>query len=301
VSDKYGVLDKPGPDWTNIIFISMVHLTAVAGIIYSIANKFSWWTVGLTGLWLVLSGLSITGGYHRLFAHRAYKCNPLVKLFYLFFGAAAVQNSALKWATDHRRHHQHTDHEEDPYNIKKGFWWAHIGWVLRKVPKTQANRSLDLENDPLIKFQHKFYVPLAILMAGLLPAAIGMLWGDPIGVVLWVVGIRLVLLYHATFTINSLAHTLGSQPYSEKVSARDCFITAMVSMGEGYHNFHHRFPADYRNGIRGLHFDPTKWWVWTLSKIGFTWDLKRTSKERIEAAKLEAAAIDPVEPGSASS
>ena len=99
--------------------------------------------------------------------------------------------------------------------------------------------------------------------------------------------LRLVIQYHATFAVNSVAHYFGSQPYTDRNSARDHFLTAMITLGEGYHNFHHRFQADYRNGVRWFHFDPTKWFVWSLSRIGLTWDLRRVSKVRIRAAREE--------------
>jgi stearoyl-CoA desaturase (delta-9 desaturase) len=98
--------------------------------------------------------------------------------------------------------------------------------------------------------------------------------------------LRLVIQWHATFSINSLAHQLGSQPYSRSTSARDSWVTALVTFGEGYHNFHHRFQGDYRNGVRWFHFDPTKWWVWALSKIGLAWDLRRMPREAIQRARV---------------
>ena len=102
--------------------------------------------------------------------------------------------------------------------------------------------------------------------------------------------LRLFLQYHATFSVNSVAHTIGGQPYSRATSARDSFLTALITLGEGYHNFHHRFPADYRNGIRFYHFDPTKWWVWTCSRIGVTRDILRTPPDVIARARQTAAA-----------
>ncbi|MGQ0645389.1 MAG: acyl-CoA desaturase [Elusimicrobiota bacterium] len=277
-------------NWVNILFISFVHIMGAVGVYWAAAVHFSWWTIGLAFLWFAFCGVSITGGYHRLFAHPTYKAGWPLRLFYLLFGAASVQNSALKWSSDHRLHHQEVDEERDPYNIRRGFWWAHIGWVLVKDPPLDYKNVPDLLADPLVRFQNKYYVPLAFVFSGVLPGALGLLWGDPVGAVLIAGFLRMVFQYHATFAVNSFAHYIGSQPYSRDNSARDSFITAIITLGEGYHNFHHRFQSDYRNGVRLHHFDPTKWWVWTLSKVGLTWDLRRVPRERILEARRELAA-----------
>lgn len=278
-------------DLTNLTFLATAHAMALFAIVYMAVFHFSWWTVGLACVWLTLTGVSITGGYHRLFAHPTYQASRVVRGFYLLFGSAAVQNSALKWAADHRTHHQNTDQDADPYNIKKGFWWAHIGWVLHKE---MAPRDLaavrDLQADPLVRLQHRYYAPIALVMGGLVPAALGLLWGDVLGALLVAGFLRLVVLWHATFSINSVAHLIGKQPYSLKTSARDSFWTALISLGEGYHNFHHRFQSDYRNGVRWYHFDPTKWWIWSLSKVGLTRSLKRVPARSILRARQSVSA-----------
>jgi stearoyl-CoA desaturase (delta-9 desaturase) len=271
-------------DWTNITFMAVAHLIAGLGV-WWMAVHFNPWTLGLGLLWFALCGLGITGGYHRLFAHPTYKAAAWLRLGYLLFGAGSVQNSALKWSNDHRIHHRKVDGDEDPYNINRGFFWAHLGWVLYKDADEEFDRIRDLEADPLIRWQHRYYVPLAIVFGGLLPMAVGLLWGDPWGALLVAGFLRLVLQYHATFAINSLAHSLGEQPYDSSTSARDHFLTALVTLGEGYHNFHHRFQYDYRNGVRAWQFDPTKWLIYGLSYVGATSALKRAPEARIREAR----------------
>ena len=273
-------------DWINTIFIGSAHLVAVWAVLHMTLVTFSWWTVALGLVWMAACSVSITGGYHRLFSHPTYKAIAPLRLFYLLFGAASVQNSALKWSSDHRIHHTKTDTEEDPYNIMEGFWWAHIGWVLFKNPMGLVeSRVKDLNASKLIRFQHRYYMPLAVLMAVVIPFSLGMLWGDALGAVLVAGFLRLVVQWHATFSVNSFAHYIGSRPYSLKNSARDSFLTAVITLGEGYHSFHHRFQSDYRNGVRWYHLDPTKWWVWTLSKVGVCRDLKRVPAETIQKAR----------------
>ena len=276
-------------NWTNLLFISTTHLLAIVAVVYLIAVRCSGWTIGLGVLWFALSGLAITAGYHRLFAHRSYCAAGWLRFFYLMFGAAAVQNSAWAWSADHRVHHAGTDQEQDPYNISRGFWWAHIGWVLyqdRDGEKVDLKGVKDLSADPLILWQDRNYVLLAVIVCGLLPLALGFLWGDPIGALLVAGFLRLVIQWHATFSVNSLAHWVGQRPYSLATSARDSCLVALVSLGEGYHNFHHRFQADYRNGVRWYHFDPTKWFVWSLARLGGCWNLTRTPAAAIARARL---------------
>jgi stearoyl-CoA desaturase (delta-9 desaturase) len=144
----------------------------------------------------------------------------------------------------------------------------------------------DLASDRLLRLQHRHYLLLAVLMGAVIPAAVGWLWDDATGAVLLGGFLRVVLQWHATFAVNSIAHMIGRQPYTTAVSARDSVFTALVTLGEGYHNFHHRFPSDYRNGFRWYQFDPTKWFVWTLCKLRLASGLKRASLETIESARM---------------
>ena len=281
--------------WLNILFLTFVHGMAMWGLVYMVAVKFSPWTLALALLWFAFSGFAVTAGYHRLFSHQAYQARAPLRLFQLLFGAAAVQNSALKWSADHRVHHRFTDQEQDPYNIRRGFFFAHVGWIFLADDCPGMRLVKDLEKDPLVRFQDRYYVPLAILMGAVLPASLGLIWGDPLGALLVAGFLRLAVQWHATFCVNSVAHCIGNQPYSTRTSARDSFWTALVTMGEGYHNFHHHFPRDYRNGVRWWQFDPTKWTVYTLSKLGLTRRLKRTpphaireARERMRVAREEA-------------
>jgi len=273
-------------DWTNILFIGTAHLTAVAAVVYMAAVHFSWWTLGLGLLWFAFCGFAITGGYHRLFSHPSYKARWPLRAFHLFFGAASFQNSALKWSSDHRVHHSRTDTDADPYSIRRGFMWAHIYWIFYKAPEGEELAGVkDLRADPLVRFQYKHYISLAVVGGFVMPSLLGLLWGDWLGALLVAGFLRLVLQWHATFAVNSVAHAIGSQPYSNKNSARDSFWTALVTLGEGYHNFHHKFQLDYRNGIRWYQFDPTKWAIWTLSHLGITGELRRTPAVQIQRAR----------------
>ncbi len=274
-------------DYTNVLFLTLSPLFAftLSYYVFKLAHTPSTQLIIFFFLFYFLTGLSITAGYHRLFSHRAYKTNAIIKSIFLFFGAGAFQNSALKWCYDHRIHHTHVDNDKDPYNINKGFFYAHIGWIFYK----EKERSIedypqDLKNDPIVMFQHKYYLPIAILSGLFVPTLIGFLLGSPLGGFAVIGLLRIVFVHHCTFFINSLCHIIGSRPYTTKNSARDSFIMAFFSYGEGYHNYHHYFPVDYRNGIKWYHFDPTKWLIKSMSLIGLAYDLKSVPHELIKNA-----------------
>lgn len=276
-------------DWVNTLFLTITPLATIVLVTAYVKKD------GFDPLFLIpavlmyfISGMSITAGYHRLFSHRAYQANGFIKFIYLFFGAGAFQNSALKWCTDHRRHHTHCDEEKDPYNIRKGFWWAHMGWVMvKEEEKYNGVYAKDLASDKLVWLQHKYYLPLCVLTGFIIPAIIGHFMGSALGG-LAIIGVgRVVFVHHCTFFINSWAHMWGTQPYTDTNTAKDNFVLAVFSYGEGYHNFHHFFQNDYRNGVRWFQYDPTKWLILLTERIGWAHSLKRTSEEEILKARLE--------------
>ena len=275
-------------NWLNMIFLLGTLLIALVGTPWYIVQHGLGWPETLTfvGLWLVV-GLSVTAGYHRLFSHRTYQAAWPVRLFFLVFGAAALENTVVNWSADHRIHHSHVDDERDPYNITKGFWWAHIGWIFFKNPPIPRSVVRDLLDDPLVRWQDRYYVFIGLGVAIGIPLAVGLLTGNVLGCLLIGGVLRIVVSHHGTFFINSLCHMIGRQPYSKEHSARDSPIMAVLAFGEGYHNYHHSFPFDYRNGIRSWHFDPAKWMIWGLERVGLATNLRRASDAAILKAKIE--------------
>ena len=285
----------PGTQQAPLILgnVLMFTLTLAAALIlvpwYGLTHGFS------TADWLVCvflvgaNGMAVTAGYHRLWAHRAYEAHWSLKVLYLVFGTMALQNSALVWCSGHRRHHLYVDDEElDPYSAKRGFWFSHIGWMLRDYPSGRVDFSNipDLKKDRLLVFQDRYYLPLALTANLGLPLLAGLLFHDVLGMMILAGVLRLVWSHHVTFFINSLAHMWGSQPYTEDNTARDNPVIAVVTYGEGYHNFHHIFAHDYRNGVRWWQWDPTKWMIAALQVFGLTRRLKRTPVFQIQRALL---------------
>ena len=236
------------------------------------------------------TGMSITAGYHRLWSHKTYDANVVVRVALAIGGAMALQNSILHWSSDHRIHHRHVDdNDKDPYSARKGLWFAHIGWMLREYQASRYsdyNNCRDLQKDKVVMWQHNHYLAIVLIANFGITGLLGWLNGDILGMMLVAGVFRLVMVHHVTFFINSLAHFWGSQPYTDKNTARDNGVLAFFTFGEGYHNYHHIFEYDYRNGIYWWQYDPTKWLIKGLSLVGLTKNLRRCPEERIEKARL---------------
>ena len=280
--------------WRNAFFMGPAHVIGLFGFLGAVLGYWKWQTVLLGVVLFCISGLGVTVGYHRYFTHRSFKCGKLVQTVLAIGGTLAVENSVISWVTDHVKHHNKVDSREDPYNATRGFWHSHIGWILFKDPdRTHDYRAADhLMKDPwtarLVNFQHKHFYVLAIFFAGVMPILIASLWGDPLGGLVFAGFSRLIAVWHMTFCINSVAHWShwgSSQPYSRMSTAQDSWVVSLVTFGEGYHNYHHAFPRDYRNGPRWFNFDPSKWIIYWLSLAGLAWELVRIPSERIEAAR----------------
>ncbi|MCW8879587.1 MAG: fatty acid desaturase [Kangiellaceae bacterium] len=280
---------KPPIIWLNVAVFSFTFLIAVLGLplyLYFYDLDIATWIAFIVATGYC--GMSITAGYHRLWSHRAYETKGWIRFIYAIGGAFAIQNSALHWSSDHRIHHRFVDeNDKDPYSAKKGFWYSHIGWMLREYQAHRYNdykNVSDLQRDPIVMWQHRNYLALVLITNFGLPLLFGLINGNIIGSLLLIGFVRLVISHHVTFFINSLAHMWGSQPYSDENTAKDNPIVALLTYGEGYHNFHHAFQYDYRNAIKWWQFDPTKWFIRSLNFMGLAKNLKRIPEAKIAKA-----------------
>jgi len=281
---------KPPLVWaTTLMFVLTGAIALIAVPWYGLTHGFTAAAWSMAVLFAGANGMAVTMGYHRLWAHRTYEAHWGIRLLLLVFGTMALQNSVFAWASGHRTHHLHVDDVDlDPYSARRGFWFSHIGWMLREYPSGRENFTNipDLKRDPLLTFQHRHYVLLAVLLNFGMPLLAGLIFGDVWGMLILAGFMRLVWSHHVTFFINSLAHMWGKRPYTEDNSARDNPVLAVITYGEGYHNFHHLFAHDYRNGVRWWQWDPTKWLIGALSWVGLTRRLKRTPAFQIQKALL---------------
>ena len=279
-------------NWLNTFVLFSTPILALIFVPYH-GIKFGFTAFDWTcfAFFMFATGTGITAGYHRLWSHKAYNASLPVRIWLAYWGGCATQNSIIKWSADHRRHHKFVDNnDKDPYSAKKGFWFSHMGWILKDYQGEQPDLSNvnDLKKDPVVMIQDKFYVPLVIFSNIIVPILIGWAYqkytghaGSIYGPLILAGLLRFVLNHHFTFFINSACHFFGSQPYSNKDTSRDNFVLALVTYGEGYHNFHHTFQADYRNGIKWYHWDPTKWMIKGLNYFGLTSNLKKIPDTQI--------------------
>ncbi|KAK9447199.1 uncharacterized protein V1518DRAFT_421614 [Limtongia smithiae] len=274
-------------NWLNVILIIIIPMIGCTAAVFTpLQRKTAIWAF----CYYACTGVGITAGYHRLWAHRAYSARLPLRILLAAIGGGAVEGSIRWWSAGHRVHHRYTDTDRDPYSIRKGFLYAHIGWmVFVKNPKKSGRVDIaDLNADPIVRFQHKHYLAVLLIMGFIFPMAVaGLGWGDWKGGIVWAGVVRLTVVHHATFCVNSLAHWIGDQPFDDRRSPRDHVLTALVTFGEGYHNFHHEFPSDYRNAIKWYQYDPTKWCIRVFRVLGLAYDLKTFSQNAIEQGLVQ--------------
>jgi len=291
MTQTYSRLPEAGKrNWPVTLTLGLTFVAALIAVPwYGLTAGFSGWAWFFFAVLMIATGVGIGSGYHRLWSHRAYRAHPALAWALAIFGGMAIQNSILIWCARHRVHHRDVDdNEKDPYSIGRGFWFAHVGWMLKDYQSGEVDYSVvpDLQKDPIVMWQHRHYLTLILATNIGLPMLLGLLVGDFWGVFLLAGLARLVINHHVTFFINSLAHMWGTQPYTDENSARDNWALAIITYGEGYHNFHHMFQSDYRNGVRWFNFDLNKWVISTAAILGLASDLKRTPQFKILRARL---------------
>ena len=265
---------------TFVLFSAVATATVIGVPLFWLFYGFTLFDWITCVLLYAVTGMGITIGYHRLIAHRSFECHQWIKVALLIAGGWALQNSALLWCADHIRHHARTDQEEDPYNATKGFWHSHCGWLFFETPHRTDKYEKQLRKDPLIMWQHRYY-SLIVLTGLALPFGLGFWDGGVIGGLgCFLLGgmFRLFMVLNSTFTINSLCHMFGSQPHGTGDSSRDSWLISLISFGEGYHNYHHTYARDFRNGPKWYNFDPSKWIIYTLSLFGLATNLRRLNR-----------------------
>ena len=286
-------------DWL-VVFILIVYPIILVALSLWYSSKF-----GIGAFEIVfgivayyLANISVGLGFHRLWAHGAYKTNRIVEFILALLTAGTLQGPVLVWASDHQSHHAFTDQPDDPHSPSKyknkllGFLWSHMGWMLvgsylgKKINKITMTR---LGKNKILIWQFKYYWQLATFMNTALPALIGYLvggsWQYAIAGYIFI-GIGRALQQQMTFCVNSVLHLTGTRKYSDS-TARDVWWLAFFLLGENWHNFHHAFAKDYRNGHKWYHFDLHKWLIALMAKLGLAWDLVCTPIERIEAKRKE--------------
>jgi stearoyl-CoA desaturase (Delta-9 desaturase) len=263
--------------------------------------------VGVTALAIlavgyVLTGLGVTVGYHRLFTHRAFETFPAIRYLLAVLGQMGVEGDVVTWVADHRKHHQFSDRTGDPHSphadfgdgaleALKGLWHAHTGWIFSAVGRADRSRyAKDLVRDRGLRVIARLFVPtvlVSLALPGLVGwALIGGWYGFASGVV-WGGAVRIFLLHHVTWSINSICHFWGRRRFESRDESRNVWWLSWLSFGESWHNNHHAFPTSAFHGLRGFEIDPGGWVIWTLEKCGLAWRVVRIPPQR-QATKLVA-------------
>ena len=252
----------------------------------------------------VLVGFGVTVGFHRMLTHRSFEAKPWLRATIAIFGSMSVQGAVIHWVADHRRHHTFTDEEGDPHSphthsgegwrgVITGLWHSHMGWLFEDDHTSARRFAPDLRKDPVIRWVDKLF-PLWVVLGLVIPFLAGLalsggsLWAG-FTAFLWAGLVRVFLLHHATWSVNSICHMYGRRSFATEDESRDNWLVALVSLGEGWHHSHHAFPTSARHGLQRTQIDPSFAVIRGLERLGLVWNVKTPRAEQI-AAKRQAAA-----------
>jgi stearoyl-CoA desaturase (delta-9 desaturase) len=285
------------------VFVIGPILALIAGIALAAGTTFGPTLVDL-GIGLVfycISGLGITAGYHRYFTHGGFKANRALKISLAVAGSMAVQGPVIRWVADHRKHHAFADREGDPHSpwrfgtgpraVTKGLWWAHSGWLFDREQNSKEKYAPDLCADRDLRIVHKLFA-VATLVTLLAPMLLGglitMSWTGAFSALLWAGAVRVALLHHVTWSINSVCHVFGNRPFTtrEDDRASNVWPLALLSFGESWHNLHHADPTSARHGVDKGQVDLTAGLIRGFEKAGWAWDVRWPKAERLAKKRI---------------
>eukprot|EP00099_Drosophila_melanogaster_P022663 NP_650201.1 desaturase 2 [Drosophila melanogaster] len=279
--------------WRNIILFALVHLAALYGL-HSIFTRAKLATTLFAAGLYIIGMLGVTAGAHRLWAHRTYKAKWPLRLLLVIFNTIAFQDAVYHWARDHRVHHKYSETDADPHNATRGFFFSHVGWLLcKKHPDIkEKGRGLDLSDlraDPILMFQRKHYYILMPLACFVLPTVIPMVYWNETLASSWFVAtmFRWCFQLNMTWLVNSAAHKFGNRPYDKTMNPTQNAFVSAFTFGEGWHNYHHAFPWDYKTAEWGCYsLNITTAFIDLFAKIGWAYDLKTVAPDVIQRRVL---------------
>jgi stearoyl-CoA desaturase (delta-9 desaturase) len=262
-------------DWAVIIVMSILHVGALFAFLPS---NFSWAAVGLMiALYWITGGLGITLGWHRLVSHRSFHVPKWLEYLLIFFGSLSMEGGVIWWVALHRHHHIYSDQDVDHHDSGKGFWWSHMEWMFYEVPaeKEVPKFSKDIADDPVYQFLTNYFFWIQVALAGVLYLIGG--WSF----VVWGIFVRLVVVYHSTWFVNSATHKFGYRSYESGDNSTNCWWVALLSFGEGWHNNHHTFQFSARHGLKWWEFDLTWLTICFLEKVGLATRVKLPEEHQL--------------------
>lgn len=275
--------------WRNVLIFTYLHLAAVYGL-YLVFTSAKLMTTIFAIFLYQITGIGVTAGAHRLWAHRSYKAKWPLRLILMIFNTIAFQDSAYDWARDHRVHHKYSETNADPHNATRGFFFAHVGWLLcRKHPDVSGKGKgidlSDLHSDPILMFQKRYYRFLMPLLCFIMPTVVPVYCWNETWTNAWFVStvLRYVFTLNMTWLVNSAAHLFGNKPYDRFINPSENMGVALMALGEGWHNYHHTFPWDYKTAELGNYrYNTTTAFIDFFAKIGWAYDLKTVSRDMVK-------------------
>jgi stearoyl-CoA desaturase (Delta-9 desaturase) len=288
--------------------VTVVPVIALGVVVWQAwSHSLHWRDVLIFGLIYAATGLGVTVGFHRLFTHRSFSTRPSVRFVFAALGSMAIEGPIISWVADHRKHHAFSDQEGDPHSphvghgggwrgALKGLAHAHVGWLFIHTHRGKRDRyAPDLLADPVVSFVDRTFVFWAL--AGLaLPFALGYAIGGTVTAgltgLLWGGAVRILVLHHVTYSINSLCHFFGHRRFETGDESRNLAWLSLFSLGEAWHNNHHAFPTSAAHGLRRWQPDPSAFVIRTLERVGLAWDVVRISPER-QQSKAKGASASP--------
>lgn len=296
----------------SLVAIIIPFLGLIAACILFWDTQFSWLNLGMFLGGYFLTALGITVGYHRLFTHNSFKTNVVIATILGILGSMAVEGPILQWVATHRRHHQHTDRPDDPHSPHlhgsglgawlKGLYHAHFGWFFAEAPSQEVmDRYVpDLQANPVVRTVSRLFGLWAILGI-LIPAVVGFAatstWTGALMGFIWGGLLRIFFVHHVTWSVNSVCHLWGQQPFNTHDYSRNNAILGILALGEGWHNTHHAFPTSARHGLEWWQLDVSYLVIRTLSLLGLAWDIRVPSRERIAAKRVKSPSSPPPNTG----
>ncbi|CAM4545076.1 stearoyl-CoA desaturase 5 [Lepidochelys kempii] len=276
--------------WRNVVLMTLLHIGAVYSL--CLIPKAQLLTLIWAYLCFLMTALGVTAGAHRLWSHRSYKAKLPLRMFLAAANSMAFQNDIFEWCRDHRVHHKYSETDADPHNACRGFFFSHIGWLfVRKhrdvIEKGRKLDFTDLLDDPVVRFQRKYYKSSVVLMCFVIPTLVPWyIWEESLWNSYFLASIlRYTVSLNVTWLVNSAAHMYGNRPYDKYISPRQNAFVTLGAIGEGFHNYHHTFPFDYSASELGLKFNPTTWFIDFMFWLGLVTDRKQAPKEMILARK----------------
>jgi stearoyl-CoA desaturase (Delta-9 desaturase) len=283
-------------DRTITALVTLVPFLAVGFAGWQLWNSvLHWHDLVIFGIVYLLTGLGVTVGFHRHLTHRSFATGRVLRGILAALGSAAIEGPVISWVADHRKHHAYSDEQGDPHSphvghggglrgTLRGLLHAHVAWLFVHTERGSKQRfAPDLLGDPVIRFVDRTFFLWAILGLAI-PFGLGVALGGTVGAgltaLLWGGGVRVFLLHHVTYSVNSLCHTFGRQPFSTKDESRNLTWLALPTLGEAWHNNHHAFPTSAEHGLRRRQLDPSALVIGALERLGLVWNVVRISPER---------------------